>query len=556
IFKKFKLSSEQESLYFDITDKVFYKELSLEDFPAEVEKAFGLEPEKSKALSLEILGNVFLPIDSYLGDVSAEIKKINGDPTKFVVEHIKLKQITPDDLLKKIAEDVGILLKNKSSIRRLKNIIVNRFHEARDDEETMATMMRGAKVGGLEFTDETARKVIQNIKAKIGEFQLADAETPLRQVQGVSTQKPKPPDNLPISSPQMRGGTPEGRRGADIKETTPLTSTEGSKVKSRPIFDVEDEREIAYHKKELERKKLIEGVVNFDEEVQKSIKNILEKGKFSFSDESLKQRFLNVVSARLRDVRDKSETLELFMRGRSIGGLGLKKQGANKILNLIEAEVNSLNQIKKKGELQKLEEWKKKKDSERKSKEEREKKEETRALGQRWTKLTGAKPSSTQPVVPPVIQSPQAKNLARAPQGDPRGSLRSREIPRAARDDTIKPKVEAIKFTPRLTGPIDELRKITLADFRRLAKSPKNIAEKIKDKIELLEDESYAKKTQGIKAWQESEPSKIYFEILNQSMSELMPVSDVLAQREQKKLPNLSQEEFKALIALNKYLRI
>ncbi|MEA3272559.1 MAG: hypothetical protein U9P90_02725, partial [Patescibacteria group bacterium] len=42
IFKKFKLSSEQESLYFDITDKVFYKELSLEDFPAEVEKAFGL----------------------------------------------------------------------------------------------------------------------------------------------------------------------------------------------------------------------------------------------------------------------------------------------------------------------------------------------------------------------------------------------------------------------------------------------------------------------------------------------------------------------------------
>ncbi|NQU83407.1 MAG: hypothetical protein HQ536_01730, partial [Parcubacteria group bacterium] len=60
----------------------------------------------------------------------------------------------------------------------------------------------------------------------------------------------------------------------------------------------------------------------------------------------------------------------------------------------------------------------------------------------------------------------------------------------------------------------------------------------------------------GTKAWKESEPSRIYFEILNKSINEMMAISDVLAERQKKKLPNLTKEEFDALMQFNKELRV
>ena len=57
----------------------------------------------------------------------------------------------------------------------------------------------------------------------------------------------------------------------------------------------------------------------------------------------------------------------------------------------------------------------------------------------------------------------------------------------------------------KLTGPVEELRAITLVDFRRLSRDPSEAAMKIKDKIDLLTGESFEKRSAGIAAWTASE---------------------------------------------------
>ncbi len=119
---------------------------------------------------------------------------------------------------------------------------------------------------------------------------------------------------------------------------------------------------------------------------------------------------------------------------------------------------------------------------------------------------------------------------------------------------TQKPIVADIIAAPRLTGPVEELRSMTLADFIRLSKEPTEATLKIKDKIDLLEDQGFEVKQQGIKAWHESEVNRLYLELLRASL-EGKPVLDVIAAREAAKQPNLSKPQFDAIMTLNRTLR-
>jgi len=124
----------------------------------------------------------------------------------------------------------------------------------------------------------------------------------------------------------------------------------------------------------------------------------------------------------------------------------------------------------------------------------------------------------------------------------------------AAQPSSAKPVFTDIKYTPRLTGPVEELRALTLKDFVRLSRDPKEATLKIKDKIDLLGDQSFEVKNQGIKAWQDSETNRLYLEILRQSL-EGKPVIDVIAEREAAGNPTLSKAQFDAIMALNRTLR-
>ncbi|MBI5022590.1 MAG: hypothetical protein HZC05_00245 [Candidatus Magasanikbacteria bacterium] len=116
-------------------------------------------------------------------------------------------------------------------------------------------------------------------------------------------------------------------------------------------------------------------------------------------------------------------------------------------------------------------------------------------------------------------------------------------------------KMEDVTYRPRLVGPVEELREMSLVDFRRLSPQAKVTADKIYAKIELLAEESYEKKILGVKAWQESEVNKIYLGLLNESVDAAKPVQKMIEERQVSGQPTITYEEFKVVMELNRRLR-
>jgi hypothetical protein len=118
----------------------------------------------------------------------------------------------------------------------------------------------------------------------------------------------------------------------------------------------------------------------------------------------------------------------------------------------------------------------------------------------------------------------------------------------------IKPVVSDVKFASKLLGPVEELRAMTIKDFRRLSRDPHEATLKITDKIDLLKEESFEKRTAGIRGWQESEANRLYLELLRSSL-EGRPIMEIIAEKESKGENVLNKAEFDAIMELNRKLR-
>ncbi len=114
-----------------------------------------------------------------------------------------------------------------------------------------------------------------------------------------------------------------------------------------------------------------------------------------------------------------------------------------------------------------------------------------------------------------------------------------------------KVRMEDVKFVPKLTGPVDELREMSVLDFRRLGSNAEDSAGKIMEKIHFLEKDSYKKRLEGIKAWRECPVNKAYLNIGQTSINTNRSISDIIAEGRD----TLSVDEFYAVMELNKKLR-
>jgi len=105
-----------------------------------------------------------------------------------------------------------------------------------------------------------------------------------------------------------------------------------------------------------------------------------------------------------------------------------------------------------------------------------------------------------------------------------------------------------------ITGPVEEIKNLSLKDFRKLGADPIEAAGRIWEKINLLEDESLIKKDEGTRAWRQSEIYQLYLAIGGASMAEKKPVEAVIANRKAAGQPFLMPEEFNAVADLNRKL--
>ena len=280
-------------------------------------------------------------------------------------------------------------------------------------------------------------------------------------------------------------------------------------------------------------------------DVKNEAKEIIKKSGISFSDENLIKRFDNLISSRLREVRDQVQVRQILIAAPENGGLGLDAASAALVLDLISRSLNDQHE-----------------------------KLRSKASPQTFTDLHMevkkilAEPLSLKPmtfksaVVEKTLPIPESKPTPKPPKpkiAAPRPEIKpiiaAPVLPKIKPDLGEKPKIQDIRFQPKLVGPIEELRAMTLTDFRRLSPSPAQAIEKILEKIRLLEEESFVKKIQGIKAWQDSEISRLYIALGRASLEAKKPITQIISERAQASEPVLSAEELEAIFELNQKLR-
>lgn len=335
-------------------------------------------------------------------------------------------------------------------------------------------------------------------------------------------------------------------------------------------------------------------------DIEKEVSRVVDKSGIHFSDNQTASRFKNIVISRLRDVRDQIQTREMLLKSFAGGGMGFNSEEADRVLAIINQEFDQLDG-KLRDEMSKEPFSELKKEAKQLLAESSEpptlifepakpvkEKLKTPAEKIRNQKKpldsvpsisfgTGQggrdRPVKAKPLIAKKLSTKEISQLPKQPlKALIKKRIKKEEIkpviaeleearveriskPLIAETSNGKTKIEDIKFKPKLTGPIEEIKTMALADFRRLGSDPEKITEKIKEKINLLEEESFAKRLAGIKAWKESNVYRLYLELGDQSMEEKQPVAEVMSARQKNNQPTLTEQEFEAIVELNRELR-
>jgi len=301
-----------------------------------------------------------------------------------------------------------------------------------------------------------------------------------------------------------------------------------------------------------------------------AVSDILKSLKLVFPDEVLKKRFKNIIISAIRNVRSLTEIAIILKRSQKIGGMGFEQEAVDKVINalrekttqsqvsidrekkfigveksnaLIKAPSNKLLDIE--GKIRKLT---KPKINIKKIKNI----EKIKEIPKKTEQVSIEKEKITEDIEK-AIKKFQPKRITEIPKAKVTPPTQSPVLPKILKGSN-KIMVESITNQPKIYGPSDELRSISLIDWRRWGTSQEAIL-KIQEKINLLAEDSLVKKAKGIKSWKESEINKLYLEIGEESINKGKSIEETISGRQKEGRKTLTEEEFNAVVELNRKLR-
>jgi len=297
------------------------------------------------------------------------------------------------------------------------------------------------------------------------------------------------------------------------------------------FFSADDEAEIRELAKNIGQPAKIEEPVVPVVPVERKLEEVIRRAQINFGSVELADRFSQILKTYLRGIRNRLETKMTLVKPFLNGGLSFDHDSAEKVMVLADKAIKA-------------------KPGETMAPPPKIKLPELAAIGReaaydfsRLKKLdTGHElPAPPKPAAPPAAagQMPLIK----------------RRFEAENLSQSTKARIEDVKFVPKVMGPIDEIKYLDLTAFRRLGGDPFKTAEKIKSKLALLEEESYGKRLEGIKAWRLSPIFKLYLALGGLSISANKPIDVIIEERKLAGGEYLTADEFRAIMDLNKNLR-
>jgi hypothetical protein len=526
--------------------------ISADEFLAELEKELRIDVKQAKKIAVTIGRTILLPLKEELTfslDEYFEIWGADEFPEDLSAEPEKE---TPEEYIHNFVVQVPDI-KDARIAHRLETILLDYLVGRVGKDVSKEHLMRPAKINGLGVSEEAAEALLSALdedKVEKG-FEIEAPAAPEVAEEVVSEEVVEK-----VAEAEVGESAPVDQ----IQKTAEVPLVDVPVVKETPKSDqvVEDQKEIEQIKEDKSHIVKMSAPVT----VEAITESICENKAFQFEDQMLQDRCKKIVESRVRDVRDARTIRGAFEKPVAKGGLGVVGRRLADIMESLESQVAAYDAIQDGKMAVRKQEHVEGRIAAREAGFDQSERQE-QILTKRYADLTGKVPTEhVEPLSPGVsrtsvavsahqemLQSEGKINTERV-----KAALESAKKPAAKPHGT--PSMKEISFEKRLSGPVDELRTISLIDFRRLSSDPKQAATKMKDKVDLIEDQQgHAEKVEAIDAWRSSPLYQMYVSVTRDAVLAGLPVTQILAQNREKGEDTLSDEELAAVMQVNAELR-
>lgn len=533
--KKYGIADESVSDLSQLAEDIVFGELEAVRLPETLTSQFGVPKERAGEAAADYARLKLFPISDEVGlDLDAAVKSWGADPASFSsVKKVAATVVAPPA---DSAPRAGAGFSDPVLQHRLELIVASYREGVRTREQAVAVLMRPVKTGGLELGEQEAADVLA--------------------LAGVA---PSEPPSEPAAAPEPKPTAEPIPSAAEVPVAT------GAKADA---FTKEDEAEIATV---AEQKKDAMATPRLITDTKAAADKIVADAKLSFATGELRTRFDHIIDARLRDVRDGFETRAKLEDAAEKGGVGLSGAQLVAVMELVE-EMDAMHHKALAQQMAEKKEAHAAQKAELAETAAKVQEQEAQVMAKRYAELTGKAPTElVAPVVPsrptamPTAEAVKQRDekidtskvkaaieAAKAPAPVVTPVMSASSIPTTA---VGRPKVEDIRFERTLAGPIEELRLLTLVDFRRLSKDPRQAILRVQDKVELVGQDGYEQRIAAIRAWRESPLSREYVAVSREALLAGTSIAKVLADKRAAGQDVLTDDELKAIVDLNGILR-
>ena len=436
------------------------------------------------------------------------------------------------------AEEVTAVLRNAKTFARYRQLLIDAGIEDPNEAALALFVLRLARGASLaeEFlesirneygaTDELARKIAVATAEVLKPFEqsLSFSLQEYTQTWSQQANSPKPP-------------TVPSRQPSSVANDSLALDQELERIKRTTASVLE-------HKGPLD----VPGIV----------REICANRAFAFEDSALMARCQKLIESRVRDVRTAQQTRAALERPIEQGGLGVSVRRLADILQALESRVATYQgrvaDASANERAQKV--------SSSPNPDALAKNEET-LMTKRYVELTGKVPDEHITPTAPNVSRTSVAISAHHEQLAREGKIDSAKVKASvvgarqvvAPGPKTAPSMQEVTFTKRLSGPVDELRSLTLTDFRRLSKDPFQAATKVKDKADAQEEQGYEKKVEAIQAWRLSPLNQMYVGMTREAVLTGVSVVEILEKKRKAGEDTFTDQELKAVMRVNAELR-
>lgn len=214
IYKAFKLTAEESDIAIYVEMAVFFGMVPLAEFPDTLYRSLpwpDSEEDKAAELAAEIMGQMMLPADPYLGDVSKVITGLGFDPAEYpAIEKIKLARQTYAQAASDTVGKAAIENLDHEARHRLEGVVESLLRGVRVPSGAIEAMTKPRKIGGAGLDDANAQVLVTLAQEIVGGTVLVDEEPNVEETASAPSATPLPPDAEKIR--QIYAGT-ESERG-------------------------------------------------------------------------------------------------------------------------------------------------------------------------------------------------------------------------------------------------------------------------------------------------------------------------------------------------------